>query len=95
MPAVPVKPPAKIFAGLNEAPKLIDSGPPFAKIAIATVISDSNSTISSAPRIFAPTSTLRIESTVARTHAIRAQAHQTKVIPYSAIVKFMTRPKKP
>jgi len=31
MPAVPAKPPEKIFAGLNEAPKSIGSGPPFAR----------------------------------------------------------------
>ena len=81
MPAVPAKPPEKIFAGLNEAPKSIGSGPPFAKITNATIISDSNSTTSSDPRIFAPTSTLRIESKVAIAQAISAHTHQARLIP--------------
>jgi hypothetical protein len=79
MPAVPVKPPARMLDGLNEAPKLIDSGPPFAKIAMATMISESNSITSNDPRIFAPISILKTDSSVAITHPISAQAHQDRV----------------
>ncbi len=71
MPADPASPPMRIWSGANDAAQLAPSGPPLAKIAMDTMMSDASSSSMSTPRSLAPTSTLSSESAVTSTQAMQ------------------------
>ena len=74
MPAEPVRPPARIAEGLNDAATCTPSGPPSARIAKAVISRHDSSITSSTPSSLAPTSTRHSVSSVTSVHAIAHQA---------------------
>ena len=86
MPAVPRSPPAKMLLGENDAAKFHPSGPPSMRAAMPAISIDTISAIINTPRTFAPTSTRRIDNTVAITTASSDQTYQGKSMPNCAAI---------